>query len=144
MNMQSSSIIILSKYLADTFFLYFKTHNFHWNVTGPLFFSLHKMFEEQYNQLFLSLDDTAERIRTLEAMVPGTTEQLKELTCLDEPTSVLSARDMIQILVEDHTKIIENLRNWIHETSDDAATQDYLLQRLEAHEKTVWMLRSSF
>lgn len=144
MNMQSSSIIILSKYLADTFFLYLKTHNFHWNVTGPLFFSLHKMFEEQYNQLFMSLDDTAERIRTLEAIVPGTAGQLRELTCLEEQTSVLNAREMIQILVEDHTKVIENLRNWIHETADDAATQDYLLQRLESHEKMVWMLRASF
>lgn len=144
MNMQSSSIIILSKYLADTFFLYLKTHNFHWNVTGPLFFSLHKMFEEQYNQLFMSLDDTAERIRTLEAIVPGTAGQLRELTCLDEQTSVLNAREMIQILVEDHAKVIENLRNWIHETADDAATQDYLLQRLESHEKMVWMLRASF
>lgn len=144
MSMQPSSIIILSKYLADSFFLYLKTHNYHWNVTGPLFFSLHKMFEEQYNQLFLSLDDTAERIRALEAVVPGTVGQLKELTCLEESESVLSARDMIQSLLEDHTTLVENLRTWIHETADDAATQDYLLERLDAHEKIVWMLRSSF
>jgi starvation-inducible DNA-binding protein len=144
MNMQSTGIILLSKYLADTFFLYLKTHNFHWNVTGPLFFSLHKMFEEQYNALFLSLDETAERIRTLDAIVPGTTLQLRELTCIDEPATVLAARDMIQILVEDHSKIIDRLRNWVYETADDAGTQDYLLQRLEAHEKMVWMLKASF
>lgn len=138
-----SSVEILSKYLADSFYLYIKTHNFHWNVTGPLFFSLHKMFEEQYNELFLSLDSTAERIRTFNVPVPATTAQLKELSSIQETENVPNARDMIKDLFEDHERIIGNLKNWIQETGEDAATQDYLMTRLESHEKNAWMLRSS-
>ncbi len=140
-----TSVRILSHYLADSFYLYLKTHNFHWNVTGPLFFSLHKMFEEQYNELFLSLDAIAERVRTFNVSVPATTIELQELTCLKEHAKeVPNARDMIKYLFEDHERVIENLKNWINEVAEDADTQDYLISRLQVHEKTAWMLRSSF
>ena len=140
-----SSVRVLSNYLADTFYLYLKTHNFHWNVTGPLFFSLHKMFEEQYNDLFTTLDEVAEKIRTFNVPVPGTTIELQELTCITEHTKeVPTARDMIKFLFEDHEKVIENLKFWIDEVAEDVDTQDYLIERLQIHEKTAWMLRSSF
>jgi len=140
-----TSIRALSAYLADSFYLYLKTHNFHWNVTGPLFFSLHKMFEEQYNELFTSLDDTAERIRVYNVPVPATTSQLKDLTSIQEQSKeVPNARDMIKLLFEDHERIIENLKTWIDDVAEDAGTQDYLIARLQVHEKTLWMLRSSF
>jgi len=135
---------ILSHYLADSYYLYLKTHNFHWNVTGMYFQPLHKLFDEQYNALFLSLDEIAERIRSLGEYVPGTTTQLKELTCLKEVIEIPSAPEMLKMLVHDHEKVICNLRKWLEtlSTTGDRGTEDFLTARLEEHEKTAWMLRS--
>ncbi|RDB35080.1 Dps family protein [Spirobacillus cienkowskii] len=135
---------ILSHYLADSYYLYLKTHNFHWNVTGMYFQPLHKLFDEQYNELFLSLDNIAERIRSLGEYVPGTTMQLKELTCLKEVKEIPSAPEMLKMLVQDHEKVICNLRKWLDAIGNtgDCGTEDFLTARLEDHEKTAWMLRS--
>lgn len=137
---------ILSHYLADSYYLYLKTHNFHWNVTGMYFENLHKLFDTQYNALFDSLDEIAERIRSMGEFVPATYTQLKELTCLKETKEVPKDREMIKILLEDHETIICNLRSWIEETNKagDAGTSDFLTARIEEHEKTAWMLRSHF
>ena len=139
-------IEILSHYLADSYYLYLKTHNFHWNVTGMNFQSLHKLFNEQYNALFISLDEIAERIRALGEYVPATYLQLKELTCLKETKETPKDREMIKLLLEDHETIIKNLRTWIEETANakDLGTSDFLTARIEEHEKTAWMLRSHF
>lgn len=137
---------ILSHYLADSYYLYLKTHNFHWNVTGMYFQTLHKLFDEQYNALFESLDQIAERIRSLGEFVPASYIQLKELTCLKETKEIPKDREMIKILLEDHESIIRNLRNWIEETNKtgDVGTSDFLTARIEEHEKTAWILRSHF
>lgn len=137
---------ILSNYLADSYYLYLKTHNYHWNVTGMHFQNLHKLFDEQYNALFASLDEIAERIRSLGEFVPATYAQLKDLTCLKETKEVPKDREMIKILLEDHESVIRNLRSWIEEVNKagDAGTSDFLTARIEEHEKIAWMLRSHF
>ncbi len=143
----SSKVVeILSHYLADSYYLYLKTHNFHWNVMGMNFQTLHKLFEEQYNELFASLDQIAERIRSLGEYVPASNIQFKELTCLKETKEIPKDREMIKILLEDHESIIRNLRSWIEEVNKagDVGTTDFLTARIEEHEKTAWMLRSHF
>ncbi|WP_233231115.1 Dps family protein [Silvanigrella aquatica] len=144
---ESSKVVeILSHYLADSYYLYIKTHNFHWNVTGMYFQNLHKLFDEQYSALFESLDQIAERIRSLGEFVPATFAQLKELTCLKETKDIPKDREMIKMLLEDHETIIRNLRTWIEEVDEagDAGTSDFLTARIEEHEKIAWMLRSHF
>jgi starvation-inducible DNA-binding protein len=134
----------LSNMLADTFTLYLKTHNFHWNVTGPMFHTLHLMFEEQYNQLWLAGDAIAERIRALGCTAPGSYSEFSKLTYLREPEAVLSATEMIAELLRDHETCARTAR-WalsVARTAVDAPTEDLLTQRLIAHEKTAWMLRS--
>ncbi|WGL60226.1 DNA starvation/stationary phase protection protein [Pigmentibacter sp. JX0631] len=140
----SKVVSILSNYLADSYFLYFKTHGFHWNVTGMFFQPLHKLFDEQYNSLFSSLDEIAERIRSLGEFVPASYIQLKDLTCLKELKEVPKDMEMLKVLAEDHETIIRNLRTWIDEvtTAGDVGTADFLTARIEEHEKTAWMLRS--
>lgn len=137
-------VSILSNYLADSYFIYFKTHSFHWNVTGMYFQPLHKLFDEQYNALFASLDEIAERIRSLGEFVPASYGQLKDLTCLKEMKETPKDMEMIKILADDHETIIRNLRNWIDEVTaaGDAGTSDFLTARIEEHEKIAWMLRS--
>jgi starvation-inducible DNA-binding protein len=134
----------LSGVLADTFTLYLKTHNFHWNVIGPMFPTLHLMFEEQYNELWLAGDAIAERIRALGCTAPGSYREFSELTYLREPEGVLSAKQMIAELLSDHETCARTARSAlsIARTAVDAPTEDLLTQRVMAHEKAAWMLRS--
>lgn len=134
----------LSRLLADTYTLYLKTHNFHWNVTGPMFNSLHLMFEGQYNELALAVDTIAERIRALGFPAPGSYAQFSELTAIKEETKVLKADEMINHLVHGHETVVRTARS-IYEDAEqahDEASVDLLTQRLQLHEKTAWMLRS--
>jgi starvation-inducible DNA-binding protein len=134
----------LSNVLADTFTLYLKTHNFHWNVVGPMFHTLHVMFEEQYNELWLAGDAIAERIRALGRVAPGSYREFSKLTYLREPEAVLSATEMIAELLRDHEMTARTAR-WalsVARTAADAPTEDLLTQRLIVHERAAWMLRS--
>ena len=136
---------ILIHYLADSYTLYFKTHGYHWNVTGPYFYSVHKLFEDQYSALFESLDNIAERIRSIGDFVPATFLKFKELSSIQENHSpTLTSEEMIHILLTDHETIIRQLRIWIGEINqlDDPGTSDFLTSRIEDHEKMAWMLRS--
>lgn len=134
----------LSKLLADTYSLYLKTHYFHWNVTGPMFNTLHLMFETQYNELALAVDLVAERIRALDVYAPGTYSQFAKLTSIKEADGVPKANDMIKELVAGHEAVCRTARSVFPaaETAADEATADLLTQRLQLHEKTAWMLRS--
>ncbi|AOJ67772.1 MULTISPECIES: non-specific DNA-binding protein DpsA [Burkholderia] len=134
----------LSRLLADTYTLYLKTHNFHWNVTGPMFNTLHLMFEEQYNELWLAVDLVAERIRTLGVVAPGTYREFAKLTSIPEADGVPAAEDMIRQLVEGHEAVVRTARAIFPDAdaASDEPTADLLTQRLQTHEKTAWMLRS--
>ncbi|MEM9516959.1 MAG: Dps family protein [Actinomycetota bacterium] len=134
----------LAKVLADTYTLYLKTHNYHWNVTGPMFNTLHLMFEEQYNELWVAVDLLAERMRSLGEFAPGSYSAFAELTSIDEATSVPMAEDMIRDLVRGHEAVARTARSAFTtaDGANDQPTADLLTQRLEVHEKTAWMLRS--
>lgn len=134
----------LSKLLADTFTLYLKTHNFHWNVTGPMFRTLHIMFEEQYNELWTATDLLAERIRALGVYAPATFKEFASLATIKEEEGVPAATDMIRSLVEGHEAAARTARKAFTtaEGADDAPTADLLTERMQVHEKTAWMLRS--
>ncbi len=135
----------LSKLLADTYTLYLKTHNFHWNVTGPMFNTLHLMFEQEYNELALAVDLIAERIRALGFPAPGTYSEFSKLSSIEEtPGIVPSAEDMIKLLVEANETVVRTARNVfpVVEQAQDESTADLLTQRMQTHEKTAWMLRS--
>ncbi|AIO65899.1 non-specific DNA-binding protein DpsA [Burkholderia oklahomensis] len=134
----------LSRLLADTYTLYLKTHNFHWNVTGPMFNTLHLMFEEQYNELWLAVDLVAERIRTLGVVAPGTYREFAKLSSIPEADGVPAAEDMIRQLVEGHEAVVRTARSIFPDAdaASDEPTADLLTQRLQTHEKTAWMLRS--
>ena len=134
----------LSKLLADTFTLYLKTHNFHWNVTGPMFRTLHIMFEEQYNELWTASDLIAERIRALGIYAPATYREFTRLTSIKEEDSIPAAMDMIRLLVEGHETAARTARTVFEtaENASDAPTADLLTERMQVHEKTAWMLRS--
>ncbi|HSH54705.1 MAG TPA: Dps family protein [Methylotenera sp.] len=134
----------LSHLLADTYTLYLKTHYFHWNVTGPMFNTLHLMFEAQYTELALAVDLVAERIRSLDVYAPGTYRDFVKLSSIKETDSVPKAQDMIKELVAGHEAVCRTARSVFPaaETASDEATADLLTQRLQLHEKTAWMLRS--
>lgn len=134
----------LSRLLADTYTLYLKTHNFHWNVTGPMFQTLHLMFEQHYNELALAVDEIAERIRALGHPAPATYSEFSRLTSIEETTGVPKATDMIRLLVEAHQTVIRTARDVfpVAEEANDAPTGDLLTRRMDIHEKTAWMLRS--
>lgn len=134
----------VSKLLADTYTLYLKTHYFHWNVTGPMFNTLHLMFETQYTELALAVDLIAERIRSLGVYAPGTYAQFSKLTSIEETVDVPKAQDMISELVAGHEAVCRTARSVFPaaEKAADEATADLLTQRLQLHEKTAWMLRS--
>jgi starvation-inducible DNA-binding protein len=134
----------LSRVLADTYTLYLKTHNFHWNVTGPMFQTLHLMFETHYNELALAVDLVAERIRALGVAAPGTYKKFAELSSIQEDEGVPKADDMIRKLVEGHETVARTSRQVfkIAEEVSDQPTCDLLTQRMQVHEKTAWMLRS--
>ena len=134
----------LSRLLADTYTLYHKTHYYHWNVTGPMFNTLHLMFETQYNELWLAIDLVAERIRSLGFPAPGGYKAYAKLTKIEEDDDVPSAEQMIKNLVKGHETVTRTARS-IFEAADaahDEPTADLLTQRMEASEKTAWMLRS--
>jgi starvation-inducible DNA-binding protein len=134
----------LSILLADTYTLYLKTHGFHWNVTGPMFNSLHTMFETQYTELALAIDEIAERIRALGHPAPGSFAQFAKLATLQEETGVPSAQEMIRVLSHDQEAIVRTARAIFPQVdaAHDEPTADLLTQRMQVHEKTAWMLRS--
>lgn len=134
----------LSRLLADTYTLYLKTHKFHWNVTGPMFQTLHLMFEEQYQELAMAVDKIAERIRALGFPAPGTYREFSNLTAINEEEGVPKAEDMIRQLVDGHETVVRRARELFEHASrvHDEATVDLLTERVETHEKTAWMLRS--
>jgi starvation-inducible DNA-binding protein len=134
----------LSNVMADTFVLYLKTHNFHWNVTGPMFHTLHQMFEEQYNELWLAVDAIAERIRSLGFIAPGSYGEFTRLTYLQEAPLAGNASEMIAELLRDQETAARTARSALAaaRAAVDAPTEDLLTQRLAAHEKAAWMLRS--
>ena len=134
----------VSKLLADTYTLYLKTHNFHWNVTGPMFQTLHLMFEQHYNELWMAVDLIAERIRALDQLAPGTYSEFSALSSVKEEKGDLKAEDMIRSLVDGHEAVIRTARSIfpMAEKAQDQVTMDLLTQRMQVHEKTAWMLRS--
>ncbi len=134
----------LSRLLADTYSLYLKTHNFHWNVTGPMFNTLHLMFETQYTELALAVDLIAERIRSLGFPAPATYSAYAELTSIPETPGVPKAEEMIQLLVEGQESVVRTARSLfpVVDKANDEPTADLLTQRMQIHEKTAWMLRS--
>jgi starvation-inducible DNA-binding protein len=134
----------LSRVLADTYTLYLKTHNFHWNVTGPMFQTLHLMFETHYNELALAVDLVAERIRALGLPAPGTYRQFNELSSIKEEAAIPKAEEMIRLLVAGHETVARTAREAFKaaDGAGDQPTCDLLTQRMQVHEKTAWMLRS--
>lgn len=134
----------LSRLLADTYTLYLKTHYFHWNVTGPMFQTLHLMFETQYTELALAVDLIAERIRALGFTAPGSYTEYAKLSSIPETTTVPKAEEMIKLLVEGQESVCRTARSIfpVLEKASDEPTADLLTQRLQLHEKTAWMLRS--
>ena len=134
----------LSRLLADSYTLYLKTHNFHWNVTGPMFNTLHQMFEQQYVELATAVDEIAERIRALGMVAPGSYTQFAELSTVQEERGVPSAEEMIAQLVRDQETIVRTARDVfpLTEAAQDEPSADLLTQRMQIHEKTAWMLRA--
>lgn len=134
----------LSRLLADTYTLYLKTHNYHWNVTGPMFQTLHTMFETQYNELALAVDEIAERIRALGFPAPGTYKAYAALSSIPEEEGVPAAEEMIVNLVKAHEAVARTARS-VFPAADEASDEpsaDLLTQRMQVAEKTAWMLRS--
>ena len=134
----------LSRLLADTYTLYLKTHNYHWNVTGPMFNTLHLMFEAEYTELALAVDLIAERIRALGYPAPGSYAQFSKLSVIKESEIAPAAEEMIADLVKGQEAVVRTARK-IFPTADrakDEPTTDLLTQRMQIHEKTAWMLRS--
>ena len=134
----------LSHLLADSYTLYLKTHNFHWNVTGPMFNTLHLMFEAQYNELALAVDTIAERIRALGHPAPGSYRDFARLSSIKEASGVPDAKTMIKQLVDGQEAVVRTARKVfpVAEEASDEPTCDLLTQRMQTHEKTAWMLRS--
>lgn len=134
----------LSRLLADSYMVYLKTHNYHWNVTGPLFHQLHEQFEEQYTELAEAVDVIAERIRALGIRAPGSFKEFSELTSIAEDTEQMEALEMVKRLAEDNETILRTARQILKpcQEADDEASIDLITQRLTIHSKTAWILRS--
>lgn len=134
----------LNRLLADTYTLYLMTHNFHWNVKGPMFNTLHLMFETQYNELALAVDLIAERIRALGEPAPGTYSEFVKLSSIKEVKGVPTAEQMIKHLVHGQESVVKTARSLFPsvEKASDEPTADLLTQRMQLHEKNAWMLRS--
>lgn len=134
----------LSRLLADSYTLYLKTHNFHWNVKGPMFQTLHLMFEGQYTELAVAVDDIAERIRALGFPAPGSYKEFAKLTSIEEADGVPAAEEMIRQLVDGQEAVVRTARGLfdVVDKAADEATADLLTQRTQLHEKSAWMLRS--
>ena len=133
----------LSKVLADTYTLYLKTHNYHWNVRGPMFHSLHTMFEEQYTELATAVDEIAERIRALGELAPGSYSEFVKLASIPEGNSQNDAKTMIRELVEGQEAVVRTCRDLfpVVDEANDEPTADLLTTRMQTHEKNAWMLR---
>ncbi len=142
----SSSAVVetLKKTLADEYLLLLKTQNFHWNVEGPLFFSLHKLFEEQYNEIFEKVDRTAEVVRALKAKAPGSFAEFKELSAVQEAGTKLDSNQMIEILSQDHSNIVVALKARLEDAEEAEETSAVTLYEdlISFHEKAAWMIRS--
>ena len=134
----------LSRLLADSYTLYLKTHNYHWNVKGPLFNTLHQMFEAQYTELAAAVDEIAERIRALGEPAPGSYKAYAQLTSIEEEDAVPDAEQMIRQLLKGQETVVRTARSVIGaaEAANDEPTADLLTQRMQVHEKNAWMLRS--
>jgi starvation-inducible DNA-binding protein len=134
----------LSRLLADTYVVYLKTHNFHWNVEGPMFQTLHQMFMEQYTEAWNAIDLVAERIRSLDHYAPGTYREYLELSRVKETAGVPRAEAMIKLLIDGQEAVVKTAREVLPlaEKADDQPTLDLLTQRMQVHEKNAWMLRS--
>ena len=134
----------LSRLLADSYTLYLKTHNYHWNVVGPQFNTLHMMFEAHYNELALAVDEIAERIRALGERAPGSYREFGQLSSVEEDIDEPNAAQMIQRLVHGQETIVRTARSIfpVVQAANDEPTADLLTQRMQVHEKTAWMLRS--
>ena len=134
----------LARLLADTYTLYLKTHNFHWNVTGPMFNTLHLMFEQQYTEMAMAVDGIAERIRALGEFAPGSYAVFGKLTRVEEATNVPDAEEMMRQLVKGHETVVRTAREAFPRAGEvgDEPTCDLLTQRMQVHEKAAWMLRS--
>ncbi|MEM7020478.1 MAG: DNA starvation/stationary phase protection protein [Pseudomonadota bacterium] len=144
--MEKNEVLIekLSVLLATSYTLYLKTHNYHWNVTGPMFTTLHTLFETQYTELAMAVDEIAERIRTLGARAPGSYTEYAALSVVQEDTSSPKATDMINVLVADQQAVAKAALavTKAAEETDDVATADLGTRRIDIHEKNAWMLRS--
>lgn len=134
----------LSRVLADTYTLYLKTHNFHWNVTGPQFNSLHTLFETQYTELAAAVDEIAERIRALDVRAPGSYREFAELGSIEEAEGTEKASDMVKKLSDDQGKVVASAKSALEIAADanDDVSADLMTQRMAIHEKTGWMLRA--
>lgn len=135
----------LSRLMADTYTLYLTTHGYHWNVTGPLFHSLHQMFEDEYLELWAAVDVIAERIRALDSLAPGSSTEIAALTSVEEGGGSPEALEMVARLVAGHETVIRTAREVVEtaEEGGDVATADLATGRIEIHEKTAWMLRAT-
>ncbi|NNE46400.1 MAG: DNA starvation/stationary phase protection protein [Rhodothermales bacterium] len=134
----------LARLLADTYLLYLKTHNYHWNVTGPMFSTLHDLFEVHYTEIATAIDEIAERIRALGFPAPGSFAQFSELTALEEETGLPDAEEMILRLLKGQETVVRTARSVLPaaDEASDEPTLDLLTQRMQIHEKNAWMLRS--
>lgn len=134
----------LSKLLADSYLLYLKTQNYHWNVTGKMFQSLHNLFEEQYQDLAEAVDEIAERIRALGEFAPGSFSQFTKVTSIKEENSIPTAEEMIHNLVVGNEAVVTTAREIISmcDEAEDDVTADLMVERMQRHEKNAWMLRS--
>ena len=135
----------LTKVLADSFVLYFKTHSFHWNVEGPHFHSLHNLFGEQYTEIWEALDELAERVRALDEYAPVSYSQMTQYTDIAETSQIPDAMDMVKILADDHAALVQELQTTMElaQGAGDEATADLMIQRIAVHEKAAWMLKST-
>ncbi|RVU82832.1 DNA starvation/stationary phase protection protein [Leucothrix sargassi] len=135
----------LKRLLADSYTLYLQTHNFHWNVSGPLFRELHLMFEEHYTELAVAVDDIAERIRTLGVAAPGTYKEFAKLSSIEEVDGVPSSEEMVSLLTKGHEQVVKTARDVLKlaQAADDESTASVVSDRMRIHEKTAWMLRAT-
>ncbi|MFT5571306.1 MAG: starvation-inducible DNA-binding protein [Cryomorphaceae bacterium] len=134
----------LKSLLADSYTLYLQTHNFHWNVTGPMFHQLHLMFEEHYTELAIAVDDIAERIRSLDVAAPGTYAAFSGLSSIKEVDGVPSADEMVSLLTKGHEQVVKTCRQalLVAQKADDESSAALISDRMRIHEKTAWMLRA--
>jgi len=134
----------LKHILADSYTLYLQTHNFHWNVTGPMFPQLHQMFEEHYTELAIAVDDIAERIRSLDVAAPGTYKAFSSLSSIEEIDGVPSAEDMVVLLTKSHEQVVKTCRAALTsaQQAGDESSSALISDRMRIHEKTAWMLRA--